>query len=219
MAKILNWTYVHKKIKEKNLAVFSPQELVRLFGVTRVAASFFVFRNTEKGLLIRLKKSPKGSLYCLADSMPNKYLIANKLYEPSYVSFDTALSFHNIIPETVYAITSATTRATREFRTTGLLFTYHTVKSSIYTGYSPIKYLNYTILMAEPEKALVDYLYFVDLKKRQLHYERLNLKNIRKTKLLKFATFINRPGVLKLIEGICQSPRPNGRGLSREAEG
>lgn len=202
MAKILNLNIFRTKITEKGLSIFTPYDVVRLFKVSSVAANFFLFRNAKKGLLIRLKKSQKGSLYCLADKQPSQYLTANRIYEPSYISFDTALSFYGIIPETIYTITSATTKATREFKTNNSHFIYYKIKRSVYTEYRPIKYLNETILMAEPEKALIDYLYFVNLKKRQLSYERLNLKKIRKNKLIGIAKLFNRPGMLNLIKQI-----------------
>jgi len=174
----------------------------RIFNISPVALSFFVFRNTRKGLLIRLKKSRKGSLYCLADEIPNQYLIANKLYEPSYISFDAALSFHNIIPESVYTVSCATTKPTREFIVTDIKFVYYRIKRSVYTGYNPTKYQNTTILMASPEKALTDYLYFVALRKRSLHYERLDLKRIKKRKLLRLAKLYDKPIMLHLIDDI-----------------
>lgn len=202
MAKILNWNSFRNRVTEKGLTVFSPYDVERLFKVSSIAVNFFVFRNTKKGLLVRLKKSQKGSLYCLADKQPSQYLMANRIYEPSYISFDTALSFYGIIPETIYTITSATTKATREFKISNNHFRYHKIKKSAYTGYRPMKYLNETILMAEPEKALVDYLYFVSLKKRQLSYERLNMKNIKKNKLMRMVKLFNRPGILNLIKQI-----------------
>lgn len=202
MAKILNWEIFRKKIKENKLSIFTTDDIVRLFKVSPVAVGFFVFRNANKSLLIRLKKSQKGSLYCLAEAMPSQYAIANRIYEPSYISFDSALSFYGIIPETIYTVTSATTKATREFKINNINFTYSRIKKPVYTGYRLIKYLNDTVLIAEPGKALADYLYFIDLKKRHLSYERLNLNSVRKHKLIRFAKLFNRPGMLKLIEQI-----------------
>ena len=138
----------------------------------------------------------------LADYPANHYLIANRLYEPSYISFDAALSFYGIIPETIYAVTSATTKATREFKADNIRFVYHKLKKEAYAGYKAIKHLDNTILMAEPEKALADYLYFVALKKRGLHYERLDLKKIKKTDLLSYVKLFKRPEMIKLVEKI-----------------
>ena len=56
----------------------------------------------KKGDLIRLKK---GS-YVVSPKIHNQSisneLIANHLYGPSYVSFESALSFYKLIPERVY---------------------------------------------------------------------------------------------------------------------
>jgi len=202
MAKILNLEIVRKKIREKNLPIFTAFDIVRIFKVSPVAARFFVFRNTRKGFLIRLKKSQKGSLYCFAGDIPNQYVIANRIYEPSYISFDSALSFYGIIPESVYTITSATTKATREFKINNINFAYFKIKKIGYTGYTMKKYLNEMIFIAEPEKALADYLYFVDLKKLQLSYERLNLRGLKKRKLVAFVKLFNRPRMLESVEEI-----------------
>ena len=207
MAKILNWHIFRKKIKEKNMLIFTPHDVARIFNVSPVAVRFFVYRNTRKGLLIRLKKSQKGSLYCLADEIPNQYLIANRIYEPSYISFDTALSYHNIIPESIYTISSSTPKPTREFLVIGIRYVYHRIRKDFYTGYNPTQYQNTTILMASAEKALVDYLYFIILKKRSLQYERLNLDLIKKGKLLKLAELYNKPSMFRLIDQIYANHR------------
>lgn len=45
------------------------------------------------------------------------FKLANKLYEPSYISLESALRFYNSIPETVYSISSVTSRKTTSFKT------------------------------------------------------------------------------------------------------
>jgi predicted transcriptional regulator of viral defense system len=200
MAKILNWIYVEKKLREKGLLVFGPRDIERVFGVTKAAAGFFVYRNTKKGLLVRLKKSSKGSLYALASHMPSQYSTANLIYAPSYISFDAAMSFHGLIPETIYTLTSATVKSSREFSVAGVSYRYYRIKKTAYTGYRPIKYKGAIILMAEPEKALADFLYFVNLKKREMQYERIDLTKIRRYRLVKYVKIFNRPRMLNLVK-------------------
>lgn len=190
--------YVVKKLKEKKIILFTPLEFKRVFGVSNYAVQWFIKTHTKKGLFVKIR----SGLYMLADYPANHYLLANRLYQPSYISFDTALSFYGIIPETVYAITSATTKTTREFKADNVHFVYHKVKKEVYTGYKSIKYLDNTILIAEPEKALADYLYFVALGKRGLHYERLDLKKIKKTNLLRHIKIFKLPKMVKLVKEI-----------------
>jgi len=68
-------------------------------------------RYTGRNLIIRIKRG----LYALPDTQLSELFIANKLFEPSYISREFALSYHRIIPETVYEITSVTTKTTQRF--------------------------------------------------------------------------------------------------------
>src|SRR4051812_41377652 len=58
------------------------------------------------------------------DRRPEPFLLANHILGPSYVSVETALSHHGLIPERVYEIASMTTQAPRKFNTSLGLFTY-----------------------------------------------------------------------------------------------
>ena len=82
--------------------------------------------------------------------------IANKIYKPSYISFETAMSHYRLIPENIYMITSASTRRTYLFETPVARFSYRTLKPALFFGYS---ILPGGIKMAFMEKAILDYLY------------------------------------------------------------
>jgi predicted transcriptional regulator of viral defense system len=43
--------------------------------------------------------------------------LAQNIYGPSYISFESALSYHQLIPEAVYTVTSASSKRAREFST------------------------------------------------------------------------------------------------------
>ena len=57
------------------------------------------------------------------------------------------------------------------------------------------------MLLAEPAKALVDYLYFVDLKQVSLN-DRLELRGIAKKKVLEYAAVFKRPSLMLLVKHI-----------------
>ncbi len=189
---------VVRKIKEKKINLFTPLEFKRVFGVSDSACQWFIKNHVKKGNFVKIRQG----LYMLADYPVDSYLIANRFYEPSYVSFDTALSFYGIIPESIYSIVSATPKITKEAEINNIKFVYHKIKKQAYAGYKPVKIRDNTVLMAEPEKALADYLYFVVLKKRIFSYERLNLKKIKKNKLISYAKLFERSEILKLIKKI-----------------
>lgn len=126
-------------------------------------------------------------------------MVANKLYEPSYISFETALSFYHLIPETTYSITSATTKPSREFYALEQHFSYTTLKKSAYQGYIPYRQNETTILIVEPEKALADTLYLVNIGRKNLP-ERVDLKKINQKKLKQFLKIFNRPNIMETFD-------------------
>jgi len=193
--KLLNMQNV---LREKKMKMFSSRELGLLLKMSEGAVYRLLWRYEKKGIIVKLKRG----LYALKSSYPSVYLIGNRLYSPSYISFDTAMSFHHLIPETIYSVTCATTRTTREFIANGVAYRYHRIKKNAYTGYKPIKYDYQVVLMAEPEKALADYLYYVGMKRRGLYYERLDLKKINKNKLIKYVRLFGKTGLLKLVDKI-----------------
>jgi predicted transcriptional regulator of viral defense system len=84
---------------------------------------------------------------------------ANKIYSPSYISFESALSYYNLIPEGVFTITSATTRNTASYATHVGNFSYKHIKPPLFFGYKLIQERDFVVKIAEPEKALLDFFY------------------------------------------------------------
>jgi predicted transcriptional regulator of viral defense system len=87
------------------------------------------------------------------------YRISNCLCRPSYVSLHTALAYHQLLPEGVYMQTAITTQKTTRYETPMGYFNYRSIKSALYFGYEVLRYQNLPVLMAQPEKALLDLLY------------------------------------------------------------
>ena len=134
--------------------VFSRDDLVLSgFKVYDYQLSLWV----KKGYLIRLK----NGLYAFRREMDRLQgeEIAFLLCQPSYLSLEIALARYGFIPEIVYAFTSVTSRVTRKFENPFGRFIYRHVKSELMWGYVEIKTDRLPFLLAEPEKALLDYLY------------------------------------------------------------
>ena len=90
--------------------------------------------------------------------MPESSLIANHIYGPSYLSMETSLSHYGLIPERVYAVTSMTTKPSKDFRTSIGLYSYSHLPLPYYAfGIRNVKLQeNQRVIMASPEKALTD---------------------------------------------------------------
>ena len=197
MVKKLKRIEVEEKLKSLGLEVFTPREFRGVFGVSQNTASKFISSNIDSGLFVKLR----NNFYTIKDSQPSQYLIANKIYQPSYISLEKALSHYGVIPEVVYAVTSVTTKSSREFTTPKGNFIYQSIKKIAFTGYGLCLIDKDNVLMATPEKALADYLYFVDLKRVSIN-DRLELKHINRSELIAFVKLFERSSMLKLIANI-----------------
>ena len=88
-----------------------------------------------------------------------QWYVANRIYQPSYVSLESALSYYGLIPEAVYRVTSVSSLKTQHYETPVGTFDYRHLKPSLLFGYRLLSYQEFRIRMAEPEKTLLDYLY------------------------------------------------------------
>lgn len=197
MYTLLKPLLVREKLLEKGISMFTPLEFGRIFDLPNYKTKYFLEKWANEELLTRLKKG----IYTLKTDMPKEEEIANRLYKPSYLSFEYALAYYNILPEMPYIITSATTKPTRTFTADNKTFTFLKIKRNAYTGYVLIKEEKKSFLIAEPEKALADYLYFVAIGKKPLN-ERLNVSLLNKEKLLMYAKYYNRDKLFQLIKNL-----------------
>jgi predicted transcriptional regulator of viral defense system len=108
------------------------------------------------------------------------FRISNCLCQPSYISLESALGYYHFIPEAVYSMQAITTRKTITYKTTAGTFNYRSLKPAFYFGYRILHTDKLPVLIAEPEKALLDYLYLTgsltvlnDMKALRMNYAAL----------------------------------------------
>ncbi|MBW2573316.1 MAG: hypothetical protein JRE61_13525 [Deltaproteobacteria bacterium] len=144
--------FIHFKNSLRDFPVFSIADIRAAHG------GFDRRRLSEWQKKKYIKKIVKG-YYLFSDIDMNEGMllaIANKIYKPSYISFETAMSHYRLIPESIYMITSASTKRTSLFETPMARFSYRTIKPALFFGYS---LLSSSIKMAFMEKAILDYFY------------------------------------------------------------
>lgn len=182
----MKWADFRQMLEEKGISTFNLLELKRILPINPETLKKFLSRQTKRGNLVRLKKG----LYCISGKEPDELLLANLLYQPSYISLEYALSIYSIVPEAVYSVTSVTTKPTREFSTLGRVYVYQKIKKQAFCNYKAIQKDGISYFMATPEKALSDYLYFVtcglkDLNER-IDWEKVKINQVKKILKKKF---------------------------------
>lgn len=93
---------------------------------------------------------------------PNPLVLAQQVYGPSYISMESALSFHGWIPEAVYSVASVSLNRSRVFDTPAGRFEYVRVSQrTFFAGVDRIETspAGDAVLMASPLKALSDLVY------------------------------------------------------------
>lgn len=162
------------------------------FDYTLLCSVLSVYANPRKkihdllatGQIVRLKKG----LYCFSEKFrspfvnkPSKWRLANLIYGPSYVSFDAALSFYQLIPERVHEIESVCMTKNKEFKTPLGSFRYRYLRREYYTsGYTLANDENgNAFLIASPEKALIDKIWMNRKSLESAHLRSYLLEDLR----------------------------------------
>jgi len=166
---------LYKELADKKYYVFSCEDLCAFFPAQK-KASFkqHLYRWKQNGMVSSLKRNLYELTFPKAYDLSDMFL-ANKIYAPSYVSLETALSHYGLIPEVSMAVTSITAKATRRFKNNHGLFIYRSVQEKAFCGYTIENHNGFDVLIAEAEKALVDHIYFKTLRNNKLDIEALRL--------------------------------------------
>lgn len=197
----------NKKVKYIDLAkkikspIFSLQDLKLLdLKVYPYQISNWV----DKGYIIKLK----NGIYVFADKaggLKSEFLSFN-IYQPSYVSLEWALSRYGLIPEMVYNCTAITTKTTRTYENKFGMFIYRNVKLNMFFGYKKVDENGQAYLIAEVEKALIDYVYLnmskikTESDVEELRLNEFELKKMDKKKLKQYLKIIGNKRLDATIE-------------------
>jgi predicted transcriptional regulator of viral defense system len=136
------------------------EDVLSTLGSTKAARRLQLNRWNRAGKVIRLKRG----LYGLPEERRGAPLsvrwLANALYSPSYLSLEYMLSWYDMIPERVSDVTSITTLKTASFKNALGHFVYRNLKKDLFFGFEEVKdEFGSTVLVATPEKAILDYIY------------------------------------------------------------
>ena len=115
----------------------------------------------KEGLIQTLKRGLYLHKSPFINTNISKEIIANTLLSPSYISFDYALYFYGLIPESVYDVTSATTKRSKSFKTDIGVFSFKEIPKELYQiGLKIESTKNGNFIIASKEKALCDKVYY-----------------------------------------------------------
>lgn len=163
-----------QKLQEYNKDFYTIKDLQNIFNVPVTSLRVQLSRWCKQGVFIRLTKG----IYSPYNTKIEVNKVANQIYYPSYLSFESALSYYGILSQIPYTLTFATQKKSKKLVLKDTQIEYTQLANRLFFGYI----LEDGIYIATPEKALMDTIYLVSKGKRTLTVDELYLKNIDKEK-------------------------------------
>ncbi|HKZ35294.1 MAG TPA: hypothetical protein VJ242_01140 [Patescibacteria group bacterium] len=182
-----------RKFSQLRLKFITPQLLASLINRGNKHTIYKILERLEKyKILTRLNKGK----YLVADADVTEFEIANYLIKPSYISLESALAHYGILSQFTYSITSVSTQKARKISVINREFEYSKITSAFFWGY---KTQNGS-LIADPEKACLDYLYLAAKSLRNPEINEWDLTSINKNRFKDYAGKIKFAPLQKLLK-------------------
>jgi predicted transcriptional regulator of viral defense system len=184
--------------------------LLKVAGIKASQIELQLVRWVKSGYLLKLRRG----VYVLGKPYrkiePHPFLIANQLQRGSYVSFQSVLSYYDLIPEHVPVVTSATTGRPETVKTPMGSFIFRHLKAGLFSGFRQVQIADrQQAVIATSEKALVDLLYATAGSDSDGYIEELRLQNtesLSADELRKYAEVTGswkvKRAVKKILKGI-----------------
>ncbi|OGM26151.1 hypothetical protein A3D00_02915 [Candidatus Woesebacteria bacterium RIFCSPHIGHO2_02_FULL_38_9] len=156
----------------------------KIFEQDRMTVNKSIERLIKAGVINRLMKN----VYVVRGQEENLEQVANLIYKPSYLSFESVLYKHGVVNQPPFGITFATTRRSKKIELGKVECWYSQIKVDLWWGF----YEKNGFLEAEVEKAIVDMLYLRERGKRRFETDEWYWSGVDRKKL---KTFISRAGL------------------------
>ncbi len=156
--KVDEWLQFFTKHREKKL--FSLADLAQLTAIEKVSLSVQLTRLVNANVIRR----SAHDWYENPFNPPTPEEVAMVLRYPAYLSLEYALSKQGVLNQVAQVLTLITTKLPYTYQTTQAVYEYHQLHPTLFWGY----HRQGAILLAEPEKALLDLIYIRYSKNKEI---------------------------------------------------
>lgn len=168
-----------------NKLYFGHEEISRALGITLQSAKVSANRYVKQGFLVRIKRN----FYILKEKWKilqreEKFILANLVQVPSYISLMTALDYYEITTQLQRDfIESVAVKRTKETEVENTVFNYTKISTNLYFGFKKEK----DFFIATPEKAFLDALYLMSLGRYNLDIASIDFNMLNKNEIRRIA--------------------------------
>lgn len=187
-----------KIIQNINKSFYTVNDFVKLSGQGKSSIQVALNRLTKMSVVIRLRRN----MYAPAGAKIDYELIAEQIVPESYVSFESALSFYNIINQVPYDLTLACLSKPKRIKLTGRDIVFRRLKKELFGGFV----INGKTRIATPEKALLDTIYLSVRGQLNFNFDELDLSAISRKEISRLLSAFPYPkevkNRIKMIMGV-----------------
>lgn len=169
--------------------IFTLNDIAKIVEKNPSYVKTLVYRLRKRDLIHKIERNK----YSVHD---DALIFTSHIYIPSYISLWSALRYYNLteqLPRTVFVMVPKT-RKSLTFRGTKIEF----VKTKYFFGYKKVRYGNFDVFMAEPEKALIDSLISKKVPFNEI-IKAISARQLDTGKLIAYALKINEKALAKRL--------------------
>lgn len=159
---------------------YKISDLMKISGLSYSACRMAAVRLTSKGILLHVGKELYGNL--LVNFAPEES--ACQAYMPSYLSREYVLSRYGVIDQMPTVLTAVTLMRGKRAKVGSIEVDYKHLRKGLFWGYVR----DGDAFIAEPEKALLDWLYLGRKKLETISLDEINWDELDLVKLKKYST-------------------------------
>lgn len=182
--------------------VLNLDKLASRLGTSELVVRRALLRSARRGLVEHFAR--KIFINLLARDFSGRELV-NVLRPQSYISLETVLRDSGVISQTPATITCVTTGAPRTFSSRSVSITFKHITPELYWGFQQRRTLYGTYNIADPEKALLDWIYLQRKKGAGATTDEFNFLKLDTNKLFRYADKYSKTVKYELFEALIRS--------------
>lgn len=179
----MDWVTVIRK-EAQTSSILRRDELARKYGIIPAAVTQALSRQEQKGLVEHVSNKIYYNWLAL-DGSPRD--LVNVLRDDAYVSLASGLREYGISTQSPRTLTCVTTERPKEFNARTIRISYRSITPRLYWGFVRKTTRYGTYLIAEPEKAILDWIYFGIQNGVAPALDELDFGSVDRPKLLNYA--------------------------------
>ena len=180
---VLDWAKTLRKEGSRS-AILRSDEFAKKYEIAEAVVGNALRRQERRGLVEHISR--RVYVNKLAHDFSPRELVS-VLRPNAYISLESALAEWGVSTQSPSALTCVTTGFPRKFQSASIHIVYRHIRRNLYWGFQEKRTRHGSYKIAEPEKALLDWVYLQRQEGLPVTLDELSFKPIDKKKLRQYA--------------------------------